>query len=125
MKTIVPLPLPLALLKCSLQSLSCGMRMVMALARSRASFFTSCNSLRSCLGVLDLGDDLLGDLLVAVEEVQQLLAHPVHQLGADFRVAQLVLGLRLEHRVLQPDGHRADHALAHVVAVELLVARIR
>ena len=54
--------------------------------------------------------------------MQQLLAHAADQLGADLRVAQLVFRLRLEHRVLQPDRHRADHALAHVVAVELAVA---
>jgi hypothetical protein len=54
--------------------------------------------------------------------MQQFLAHVVDQFGADFRVAQLVLGLRLEHRVFQPDGHRADHALAHVVAFEFAVA---
>ena len=34
---------------------------------------------------------------------------------------ELVLGLRLEHRVLEPDGDGADHALAHVVAFEFLV----
>ena len=73
-------------------------------------------------GVLDLGDDLLGNVLVAVEEMQQFLAHPVDQVGADFRVAQLVLRLRLEDRVLQPDRDRPHHALPHVVAFELLVA---
>ena len=101
------------------------MRMVMALARSRASFLTSCSSLRSWRVSWTLASDLLGDLLVAVEEVQQLLAHPVDQFGADFGVAELVLGLRLEHRVLQPDRHRADHALAHVVAFELALRSIR
>ena len=92
------------------------MRMVMALARSRASFLTSCNSLRNCCVSCDLGDDFFGDVLVAVEKVQQFLAHVVDQFGADFRVAELVLGLRFKHRVLQADGHRADHAFAHVVA---------
>ncbi len=61
----------------------------------------------------------VGDVLVAIEEVQQLLAHRVHQLGANLRVAQLVLRLRFEHRVLQTNRHRANHALAHVVALEL------
>ena len=73
-------------------------------------------------GVLDLGDDLFGDFLVAIEEMEQFLAHAVDQVGADFGVAELVLGLRLEDRVLEPDGHGADHALAHVVAFEFLVA---
>ncbi len=98
------------------------MRMVMALARSRASFLTSCSSLRSCRVSCDFGQDLLGDLLVAVEEVQQFLAHPVDQVGADFGVAQLVLGLRFEHRVLEADRHRAHHAFAHVVALEFFPA---
>ncbi len=75
--------------------------------------------LAQLLRVLDLRDDLRRDVLVAIEEVQQLLAHRVHQLGANLRVAELVLGLRLEHRVLQANRHRADHALAHVVALEL------
>ena len=60
--------------------------------------------------------------LVALEKVQQFLAHVVDQFGADFRVAQLVLGLRLEHRVFQADRHRADHAFAHVVALVFAVA---
>ena len=67
--------------------------------------------------VVGLSDDALRDLLVAVEEVQQLFAHLVHEVRADFRVAQLVLGLRLEHRIFQPDRHRADDAFAHVVAL--------
>ena len=54
-------------------------------------------------GILDLGDNLLGNILVAIEELQELLAHPVHQVRPDFRVAQLILRLRLEHRVLQAD----------------------
>jgi hypothetical protein len=60
----------------------------------------------------------LGALGVAV---QQVLDHPLrllHQVGADLGVAQLVLGLRLEDRVLQADGHRADQPLPHVVALE-------
>ncbi len=101
------------------------MRRVMALARSRASFLTSCNSLRNCWVSCDLGHDFFGDLLVAVEEMEQFLAHGVDQLGADFGVAQLVLGLRLEDRVLEADGHRADHALAHVVALEFALGDIR
>ncbi len=72
------------------------------------------------LGVLHLGENLIRHLLVAVEEMQQLLAHAVDQLGADFRVAQLVLRLRLEHRIFQPDGHSTDHAFADVVAVVTL-----
>ena len=73
--------------------------------------------LAELLRVLDLRHDLLGDVLVAVEEMQQLLAHAVDQLRTNLRVAQLVLRLRLEQRILQADRHRAHHALAHVIAV--------
>ena len=96
------------------------MRMVMALARSRASFLTSWSSLRSWRVSWTLATMLLGDFLVALKELQEFLAHAIDQVGADFGVAELVLGLGLEDRVLEPDGHGADHALAHVIAVELL-----
>ena len=46
----------------------------------------------------------------------------IDQVGADFGVAEFVLGLRFEHRVLQANRHRADHAFAHVVAFEFLLA---
>ena len=98
------------------------MRIVIALARSRASFFTSCNSLRSCCVSSTFAMIFVGDVLVAIEEVQQLLAHVVDQLGADFRVAELVLRLRFEHRVLQANRHRADHAFADVVAFVFALA---
>ena len=62
------------------------------------------------LGVLHLGHDLLGDFLVPIEEVEQLLANFVNQFGANFGVAELVLGLRFEDGVFQPDRHCADHA---------------
>jgi hypothetical protein len=54
--------------------------------------------------------------------LEQFLAHGVDQVGADFGVAQLVLGLRFKHRVFEADGDRADHALAHVVALEFALA---
>ena len=72
--------------------------------------------------VLDLGHDLFGDLLVAIEEVQQFFAHVVDEFGADFGVAEFVLGLRFEHRVFQANRHRADHAFADVVAFVFGVA---
>ena len=81
-------------------------------------FFDLLQFLAQLLGVLGLGDDFFRDLLVAVEEMEQFLAHGVDQVGADFGVAELVLGLRFKHRVLEADGDRADHALAHVVALE-------
>ena len=51
--------------------------------------------------------------------MEQFLAHGVDQIRADFRVPQLVFRLRLEDRVLQSDGHRPNHALAHVVPFKL------
>ncbi len=72
--------------------------------------------------VLDLGENFFGDFLVAIEKVKQLLADAVHEVGANFGVAKLVLGLGFEYRVLQPDGHRANHALAHIVAFKLFAA---
>ena len=44
---------------------------------------------------------------------------PVDELGANLRVAELVLRLRFKHRVLEANRDRADHAFAHVVALEL------
>ena len=44
-------------------------------------------------GILDFRNDLLGDFLITVEEVEQLLPDPVDQFSADLCVAQLVLGL--------------------------------
>ncbi len=99
--------------------------MVTALARSRASFLTSCNSLRNCWVSWTLAMIFSATSLVAVEEMQQLLAYGVDQLGADFRVAQFVLGLRLEDRVFDPNGHRADHAFAHVVPLEFALGNTR
>src|SRR5262249_50329890 len=63
-----------------------------------------------------------GDFLVAIKKVQQLFADAVDQVSANFRVTELVLGLRFENRVLQPDSYGADHAFADVVALELFFA---
>ena len=72
--------------------------------------------LAELLRVFDLRNDFLRDLLVAMEEMEQFFADFVDQFRADFRVAEFVLGLRLEDRVFEPKRDRADHALAHVVA---------
>ena len=65
------------------------------------------------LGVPHLIHDLLRNRLVALEEVQQFLAHAVDQLRADFRVAQLVLRLGLENRIFQPDRQYSFTALSN------------
>src|SRR5437867_2299342 len=67
--------------------------------------------------VFNLRKNLPGDLLVAIEEMKEFFADFVDELGTDFRVAQLVFGLRLEDRILQTNGDRADHRFAHVIAV--------
>src|SRR6266540_224034 len=67
--------------------------------------------------VLHLRQDVPGDLLVAIEEMKEFLADFVDEIGTDFRVAKLVLGLRLEDGILQSNGDRADHRFAHVIAV--------
>ena len=74
------------------------------------------------LRVLDLRDDRLRDLFVALEKVQQLLAHVVDEFGADFRIAQLVLRLRLEDGVFEANGNCANHRFADIVTLELAVA---
>ena len=114
------MPLPLLLSKWFLQSLSCGNANGDGLGAFAGQFLDLLQFFAQLARVLDLGDDLLGDLLVAVEEVEEFLPHPVDEVRADFRVPELVLGLGLENRVLQPDGYRADHAFADVVAFEFL-----
>ena len=74
--------------------------------------------------VLDLLDELLRGGGVAVEQLDDGLLDGRHEVGADLGVAELVLRLRLEDRVLELDRHGADEALAHVVAVELRLGRI-
>src|SRR5262249_53187299 len=72
--------------------------------------------------VLDFRDDLFGNFLVAIEEMEQFLADTIDEVGADFRVAKLVFGLRFEDSVLEADRDSSDHALADVVALEFLAA---
>ncbi|MPL58967.1 hypothetical protein SDC9_04513 [bioreactor metagenome] len=62
---------------------------------------------------------------------QKLVHPPLHLLeypGTDLRVAQLVLGLALEKRILELYGHRGGHALPHVLALpgslEIFVDRL-
>jgi ABC-type thiamine transport system ATPase subunit len=59
-----------------------------------------------------------------VQQVHHAHRAPGHQVGADLGVAQLVLGLRLEDRILEADRHRAQDALAHVVAVVLALGEL-
>ena len=60
--------------------------------------------------------------LLRLKKCEQFLADAVDQVGADFGVAEFVLGLGLEDGVLEADGDGADHALADVVAFELFAA---
>ena len=75
-------------------------------------------------GILHLRGDLLGRFGVAVQQVADDVLHLLDQVPADLGVAELVLGLRLEYRVLQPDRQSADEPLAHIVAVVLLLREI-
>jgi len=54
-----------------------------------------------------------------VQEVGDDIPDPGDQVGPDFGVAELVLGLRLENGILEADRDGADHGFAHVVAVKL------
>jgi hypothetical protein len=71
------------------------------------------------LGLLDLLDKDLGGIGVAVQQIGDDVADLRDEVGADFGVAELVLGLRLEDGVLEADGDGADHGFADVVAIEL------
>ena len=77
--------------------------------------------LAQLLRLLDLADHALAGLGIAVEQIDDDVAHPGDELGADLRVSELVLRLRLENRVLKADGHGPQNALAHVVPIELLL----
>src|SRR5213594_3629906 len=85
--------------------------------RTKMACVSTSRQLTKLPAVFNLRKNLPGDLLVAIEEMKEFFADFVDELGTDFRVAQLVFGLRLEDRILQTNGDRADHRFAHVIAV--------
>ncbi len=68
--------------------------------------------------LLDFDQSGFGRFGVAVEQIDDDLAHLGDQFAAQFGVAQLVFGLRFEDRLLQADGDCAGHAFPDVVPVE-------
>ena len=56
-----------------------------------------------------------------VQQICHGLTHLRHQTAADLGVAEFVLRLRFEDRLSQPDRDGADDAVAHILAVELLL----
>ena len=87
-------------------------------------------SARGLLGILlDLGElfpeflvsyndilELLGIVHILVEIILDTLFNFVHDPAADLGVSQLVLGLALEHRLLELYGDAACYALTHILA---------
>ena len=71
----MPLPLPLALLQVILAVLELRDADGDGLGALAGQLLDLLQFLAQLPGVLDLGQDLLGDLLVAIEELQQFLAH--------------------------------------------------
>ena len=71
--------------------------------------------------LLDLGDELLGLGRRAVESGLDLLLHLLDELGLDVVHHELDLRLPFEDGVHDPHRHRAEKAVANVVAVELLL----
>ena len=59
-----------------------------------------------------------------MEPQDHLLLDRVDDPRPDFGGAELVLGLRLEDRVLDLDRHRADEAVAHVLAGETVLGEL-
>ena len=72
-------------------------------------------------GLLDLGDELVRLGGGAVEHLLDGLLHLRHELAAELAVAEFRLRLPVEHGILHADRDAAEEALAHVVAVELLL----
>ena len=73
------------------------------------------------LVLFDLGDELVCFARVLVQPEHDLVLDRVDDPGPDLRRTELVLGLALEHRVLKLDRHRADQAVAHVLACETVL----
>ncbi len=59
-----------------------------------------------------------------VEVVADKILDPVDNDSPDLRVAQLVLGLGLEDRILDLHRHRADNAFPHILAQEFLAGEL-
>ena len=114
----------LRLAKWNLQSVSLGMRIAVCLGALARLLLDRVELLAQPLVGGDLLDSTFGDLRVLVQpdgdRVLDLLHHPVAHLGR----AQLVLGLALEHRVLELDRDRAEQPVAHVVARERLAGEL-
>ena len=68
--------------------------------------------------LLDLDQRGFGRFGVAMQKIGDDFAHLANPLAPQFGVAELVLGLRFKHRVLQPDGNGACHALPYVIPFE-------
>ena len=84
-------------------------------------FFHRVEFLAQLLVVDDARFELAGTLAVFVQEIDDGLAGLVDDPAADIVVAELVLGLRFEDRVLDLDRHRAEGAVADVYGVEALL----
>ena len=106
-----------------LQSVSLGMWISTLRAISRACFLMVESSLRMRSLDLIFSTSFFASSLVLVQPREGLLLDLLRDPAADLVVAQLVLGLALEDRVLDLDGHRADHAFPHVLRGEV-VARV-
>ena len=119
-----PPPPPFFWLRCILQSLSCGMRSVIAPLRSRASFFHAGKFASEACRVFHLGGNLLGGLRIAMQQIADDVLHLLDQIATDFRVAQLVFRLRFENRVFEADCHRSDESFAYIIALVFLFREI-
>ena len=110
-----------------MQSLSCGTRTLTAWLRSRALaalarlLLDGVELAAELGGLVNLLDELVGLGGKLVEERLSLLLDARDEIGADLGRTELGLGLPLEGGLLHPDRDRAHDALAHVVAVELLL----
>ena len=72
----------------------------------------------------DLGFEELRRLAVLVEKIDHAGLDFRNDPAADFGVAELVFGLRLEHRALELYGDGARDAFAHVNAVLVLLVKL-
>ena len=79
--------------------------------------------LAQLLRLLDLDGGLFGGLGVAVQEVEDRVLYLRHELAANLGIAELVLCLRLEDRILQANGDGRHDALAHVIALVALLRK--
>ena len=87
-------------------------------AISRACFLMVESSLRMRSLALIFSTSFFASASFLCSHSMSLLRTSFGHPGADLVVAELVLGLALEDGVLELDGHRADHALPHVLGRE-------